>query len=239
MVMPLWGRGLVGVHQHTPPPAQAPAVEAAPEPPPGNLPCAAAGCAETTGVRCAYVDRRDHACPTAWCPAHRELAGDRVYCRRHAGVARALDTGAGAPSLPDVDSRAPGLIEWLARDLGDGLCEALMATGQGDSVTTEVAHLVHSGRTRERIWERSWRLCRHTGFVHRVALQVAEERDTEVVVRVGHRELARMTPPWITARARGEALTPAEDARRRAAFRDAVLGAVWRGLAEEDAVSRV
>lgn len=46
--------------------------------------------------------------------------------------------------------------------------------GAGDAVTSEAAHLVHAGRTRERIWERSWRLCRHTGFVHRVALQVEE-----------------------------------------------------------------
>jgi hypothetical protein len=237
MAMPLWRRGPGGEHPHTLAPATAavvePAAAAAAEPPPGDLPCAATGCAETTGVRCAYVDRRERGCATAWCPAHRELAGGHVYCRRHAVLIRAIAAGAGVPWLPDVDSRAPSLVEWLANDLGDRLCDALMATGEGDSVTTEVVHLVHAGRDRERIWERSWRLCRHTGFVHRVALQVAEERDTEVVVRVGHRELARMTPPWIEARRNGEVLTDAEDASRRAEFHDALLGAVRRGLAAD------
>ncbi|HEY0410573.1 MAG TPA: hypothetical protein VGE42_09935, partial [Candidatus Dormibacteraeota bacterium] len=129
------------------------------------------------------------------------------------------------------------LVEWLARDLGDDLGHLLMATGAGDAVTSEAAQLVDSGRAQEQIWERSWRLCRHTGFVHRVALQVAEGHDTDVVVRVGRREVARLTPPWIEARTRGERLSHEEDARRRAVFRQALLGAVRRGLAE-DALDR-
>jgi hypothetical protein len=229
MAMPPWRRGPGGTHPHT----LAPVSAAAPEPPPGDLPCAATACEETTGVRCAYVDRRDRPCPTAWCSAHRELAGGHVYCRRHAVLIRAIAAGTDVLGLPDVDSRAPALVEWIARDLGDRVSDELMATGEGDAVTTEAAHLVHAGRDRDRVWERSWRLCRHTGFVHRVALQVAEERDTEVVVRVGHRELARMTPPWIVARHRGEVLTDAEDARRRAEFHDGLLGAVRRGLAAD------
>jgi hypothetical protein len=122
MAMPLWRRGPGGEHPHTPAPAIAAVVEpaaAAPDPPPGDLPCAATGCAETTGVRCAYVDRRERGCATAWCPAHRELAGGHVYCRRHAVLIRAIAAGAGVPWLPDVDSRAPSLVEWLANDLGD------------------------------------------------------------------------------------------------------------------------
>jgi hypothetical protein len=138
--------------------------------------------------------------------------------------------------LPDLESRAPGLIEWLARDLTEGVEAALMATGQGDSVSSEPAHTVHPGRSRERVWERSWRLCRHTGFVHRVCLQIAEARDTEVVLIVDRQEVARLTPPWIEARLAGEALSLEEDARRRAEFRDGLLAAVRRGLADEASV---
>jgi hypothetical protein len=232
--MALWRRVVGDDPQQPEPPA--PVVDAGPGESPGDLPCAAAGCAEATGARCAYVDRRGRACPTAWCPAHREVAAGRVSCRRHAGVVRALAAGPGT-RLPDLDTRAPSLVEWLARDLGDDLGHLLMATGAGDAVTSEAAQLVDSGRAQEQVWERSWRLCRHTGFVHRVALQVAEGQDTDVVVRVGRREVARLTPPWIEARGRGERLSPDEDERRRAAFRQALLGAVRRGLAE-DALER-
>lgn len=229
--MPLWRRAPGGALQDAVAPVAAPTPE--PEPLLGDRDCSATGCAETTGVPCAYVDRRDRACATAWCPAHRDLAGGRVYCRRHAGVMRALAAGSDVFSVPDLDTRAPSLVEWVARDLDGDLRAVLMATGEGESVTSEAAHLVHAGRTRERGWERSWRLCRYTGFVHRVAVQVDEGRDTEVVVRVGHREVARLIPPWIAARQGGEEVTPAEDAQRRAHFHDLLLGAVRQGLVEE------
>jgi len=41
----------------------------------GDLSCAASGCAATTVVACAYVDRRGRPCPTAWCRDHVEAAG--------------------------------------------------------------------------------------------------------------------------------------------------------------------
>ena len=198
-----------------------------------DLTCAATGCASTTVVPCAYVDRRDRACPTAWCPEHVDVAGDRPYCRRHAGVMRARLAEPLESVLPDLESRAPGLVEWLARDLTEGVEAALLATGEGDSVASEAAHTVAPARSRERVWERSWRLCRHTGIVHRVALEVGEERDTEVVLRVASCEVARLTPPWIAARLRGETVTAADDAARRDAFRDTLLDAVREALAAE------
>jgi hypothetical protein len=203
---------------------------------PADLSCSATGCAGTTVVQCAYADRRGRTCPTAWCPDHVEVAGDRPYCRRHAGLMRARLSDEQDAVLPDLESRAPGLIEWLARDLAEGVEAALMATGAGDSVSSESVHIVHQARARERTWERSWRLCRHTGFVHRVCLQIAESRDTEVVVIVDRQEVAVMTPPWIAARLSGEHLSLEEDARRRAEFRDALLAAVRRGLAEESSI---
>jgi len=202
----------------------------------GDLSCAASGCAATTVVACAYVDRRGRPCPTAWCRDHVEAAGDRPYCRRHAGVMRARLADPQESMLPDLESRAPGLIEWLARDLAEGVEAALLATGAGDSVASEAAHTVHQARARERTWERSWRLCRNTGFVHRVCLQVEEAHDTEVTLVVDRREVVRLTPPWIAARLSGEVVSPEEDARRRAEFRDSLLEAVRRGLEDEASV---
>src|SRR5260370_22946586 len=86
----------------------------------GDLSCAASGCAATTVVACVYVDRRGRPCPTAWCPDHVEAAGDRPYCRRHAGVMRARLADPQESMLPDLESRAPGLIEWLAPPLAQG-----------------------------------------------------------------------------------------------------------------------
>jgi hypothetical protein len=176
------------------------------------------------------VDRREQSCTSHWCAAHAQTVAGRAYCRRHAGVARALLEDPDCPSMPDIDNRAPSLLEWLARDLQDGITALLMATGEGDSVTTGAAHLVRVGADRGRAWERSWRLCRHTGIAQRVTLQVAERDDTQVVVKVGRTERTRMTPPWIEARRYALALDHAEDARRRAAFREAMLTAVAEGL---------
>jgi hypothetical protein len=202
------------------------------QPPPGDLACRAGTCSNTTGTACAYVDRRGRACDTAWCPEHRDVVADRVYCHRHAGTMRAFAGDYPPPFLPDVDNRAPGLVEWMARDLDDGIRELLMATGAGGAVATDPSHLLNGGRGCRRVWERSWRLCNHTGFAQRVGLQVAEAHDTEIVIHVGHCEVARAVPPWIAAHRSGTALPPAEDARRRVEFRQALLVAVRDGLAD-------
>src|SRR5438552_19287 len=73
-------------------------------------------------------------------------------------------------------------------------------------------------------------------YVHRVCLQVEEAHDTEVTLVVDRREVVRLTPPWIAARLSGEVVSPEEDARRRAEFRDSLLEAVRRGLEDEASV---
>lgn len=203
------------------------------QPPAGDLACWAAGCSDATGTACAYVDRRGRACTTAWCREHRDVVMDAVYCRRHAGLMRVFAGDYPPPFLPDVDNRAPGLVEWMARDLNDGIQELLVASGAGDAVATDPSQLVKGGRGCPRVWERSWRLCHNAGYAHRVSLQVAEAHDTEIVVHVGRREVARAVPPWIEARHQGAPLAPADDVRRRADFRDAVLTAVRAGLAHD------
>lgn len=228
--MSLFRRTQNGAHP-LPAPAAEPLPALAAAAPAGDLPCSATGCTRTTGVACHYTDRRARHCPTAWCPEHAEPAAGFVYCRRHAGLLYLLST-AGSAVLPDLDTRAPSLVEWLARDLGDDLEAALLGTGQGDAVTTEPAHPIHQNQIRERTWERSWRLCRHTGFVHRVNLRVSEENDTEVVLLVDRNEVARVVPPWISARLEGEAVDHDEDARRRARFHESLVVAVRRGLDE-------
>src|SRR5258708_23995145 len=92
-----------------------------PPPPTGSLPCHDRGCGRSNAVPCAYKDRRRRACDTAWCPDHYAVVGGVPYCRRHAGVVRAL--AAQPPELrlnPDVGNRAASLCEWIGNDLAAG-----------------------------------------------------------------------------------------------------------------------
>ena len=83
----------------------------------GDLPCRARGCANHNGVLCHYIDRRGRRCDTAWCPNHWATVGGIVYCRRHAGTIAAIGYFDHPAGMPDVDNRAPSLVNWVARDL--------------------------------------------------------------------------------------------------------------------------
>lgn len=209
-------------------PATVPTATAAPDLEPGTLPCSHTSCSATTGAACAYVDRRSRPCPTAWCPDHRATVEGRTYCRRHAGIVAALAGDARVP-LPDLENRAPSLVEWVGRDLDAAVQDALARRHSRERLVVEPVRLVFLGPERLRVWERTWKLCAHTGFAAKVAIQVEEDHDTDVVVKVGPTAVARLTPPWIEHRRRGEIPTPEDDAARRGAF--------YRDLAETVAQS--
>lgn len=198
----------------------------------GSLPCSDRGCTASTGLACAYVDRRGRSCATAWCPSHRDLVEGGVYCRRHAGVVRAL-ADAAVPGAPDLDNRAPSLVRWVADDVAaDVLAMLGELRAPGEDLLDEPVRLSHLGRERTRVWERVFSLAGHTGFRNKIELQVLEEDDTVVVARVNHRAVFAAEPPWISARRAGEPLQGEADARARAAWRQSLLDALRRGLAE-------
>jgi hypothetical protein len=212
--MPFWRRG----ESPTGPPPE-PQQSGADQPIAGTLACSERGCTATTGESCGYVDRRGRTCGTAWCPDHQQISGGTVYCRRHAGVVRALASAEG--SMPDLENRAPSLVNWVSRDLEEvihDLVNGYRAELGTDRMIADPVHLTFLGPERLRIWERSWKLVDHTGWGLRVALEVDEARDTEVAVRVGRNVVARVTPPWIEARMRGVQLPPEVDAAQRQEF---------------------
>jgi hypothetical protein len=57
--------------------------------------CSEPGCAAADALPCSYVDRRQRACPTAWCHGHRQIAFNTSYCRRHAGIIALCHSRAG------------------------------------------------------------------------------------------------------------------------------------------------
>jgi len=206
----------------------------------GSLACSARDCPNHTGEACAYVDRRQRVCGTAWCPDHQSVVAGNVYCRRHAGVIGALQ---GQPQLvmPDLENRAPSLVNWVGRDVEQVIQD--IVTGYRselgtDRLIADPVQLVFLGAERARVWERSWKLVDHTGWNLRVALEVDELRDTEVAVRVGRNVVARMTPPWIDARRRGEVVAPEVDAAQREEFYRGIAAAVASAIEHELAVRR-
>lgn len=226
--MPFWKRDRQDRTPAPPPtPGDAPVV--------GTLQCSARDCPNHTAEACGYVDRRSRTCGTAWCPDHQSVVGGVVYCRRHAGVIRAL-AGQSQAVLPDLENRAPSLVNWVGRDV-EQVIQDIVTGYRGelgtDRLVADPVHLVFLGPERARVWERSWKLVDHTGWSLRVAIEVDELRDTVVAVRVGRNIVARMTPPWIDARLRGEVVAPEVDAAHRADFYRGIEAAVASAIEHE------
>lgn len=204
----------------------------------GTLACAMSGCGEDTGLPCAYVDRRGRECGTAWCPEHRMLHENEVYCRRHWNTVKGLDEAAEA-ALPDRDNRAPSLVAWVGRRMAPSIEEILLSRAQRGASLSLVqipVHLVFVGRERARVWERTWAAADHTGYRYDVTLQVEEAHDTELVVRVGRNTVSRVVPPWIESRRSGEEVSHETDMARRQDFYESLRHLIADAVEREDAV---
>ena len=188
--------------------------------PASRVACTMRGCSNQTGRLCAYRDRRDRSCSATICPAHSISLGGVVYCRRHAGTVQAIGELARDQSAhPDVDDRAPSLVDWIARDIDKDIRTLLARTARpGESVLAdEAARLAHDFHRNAR-WERSWRLIEHTGPILSVTLDVAEDDDDFVHVRVGTETVADGVPPWIARRREGQSVEAAIDISQRRLF---------------------
>ncbi len=180
--------------------------------------CKVAGCASDNAQPCAYRDGRGRACRTVCCPDHGTSTAGKFYCRRHAGVIRAVgaqQTPQGG--LPDVDNRAASLVNWIARDLDANVRRLLSGVAKaGESVIADETVHVARDFNRKARWEQSWRLVDHTGVILKVTLQVLEENDSLVRVHVGSGVIADGVPPWIARRT--EDSDVATDAAQRQRF---------------------
>lgn len=181
--------------------------------------CRARECTERGESVCEYVDRRMRRCATAWCSDHVDRVGKHTYCRRHAGIVRALGDQLPA-GLPELSNRAASLAAYLGDELDERVVSLLgrAAARNGDaSLVNHPVRLVSTAGGRERRWQRSWNLVDSTGIVSRVAIEVDENDDAVVMTSVGSSRIGRGTPPWIGRREGGET-----DPERRAAFVEAI-----------------
>lgn len=190
--------------------------------------CSESGCPSGSGASCSYVDKRGRQCRTAWCSEHGFLVERQVYCRRHASTITALGDGEAVAGLPDVDNRAPSLVNWVGREVDMPLRDVLFARAPDPScrLVVDRVRLVLVPGSPERRWVRSWKLVDDAGIVTAVSLDVEESRDSEISVRIDTRLIGRIVPPWIEARRRGAPLDAAADAAARRNFVEAIVRSV-------------
>jgi len=211
-------------------------------PPLTGIPCSQAGCESTNAKQCAYRDRRGRCCPAAFCAEHGVSFAGIAYCRRHASTVQAIGELAKDPNgFPDLNDRAPSLVQWVARDLDEAIRKLLGRTvHNGESVLVdESVRLAHDPARKAR-WERSWRIVEHTGLVLKVTVHVSEDNDSLVHVKVGTEMVADGVPPWIARRREGQEVEAAIDASQRQLFyaflEENISAAVLRFRARGDRV---
>jgi hypothetical protein len=193
--------------------------------------CTVASCTNTDVTPCAYVDRRQRPCNTAWCAQHVVMVDGMALCRRHAGVVRAIGTEPDRlVSLPDLENRAPSLVSWVAHDV-DPDVRKLLERYADTGTTIDESAIFPLGHVTRRTWTRHWKVLSHTGFDVRISLMVAEAEDTTVRASVDGTIVAELEPPWIARRRSGLTLSPEEDEAERARFRRELIDAVAAHLA--------
>lgn len=219
--MKLWHRGqeATGSAEVEPEVASLPP----PEPPLtlrlGDQLCSARGCSEESGIACSYIDRRERPCPTAWCPEHRSVIHDAVYCHVHGTIVDGTSTDFGEAARIDLDNRVPLLVNWVAREMDAdvrGIIESLIERYH-EVLVLEPVRFVLVGVERVRTWERSWKMCSPFGVSLRLAVAVEERSPGAVIVKVNSKPLHDLSPPWNEEYPVGEPPADAADADRQVA----------------------
>jgi hypothetical protein len=190
--------------------------------------CFDAGCDAGSGIRCNYTDWRGRHCPTTWCFAHWVLVRGKPYCRRHATVMGALDAENAIGGLPDIDNRAASLAGWMGKELEAAVRHALktIAPAGARLISEPLRPALTPGAGRR--WQRAWTVSDDTGVLSRVSLEVEEQDDVAIVVRVDGEVIGQGVPPWIGRDATAESV--------RRAFRDAIAESISLVLSGREVV---
>ena len=202
-------------------------------------PCLEAGCEGVDRVYCDYRDRRGTACPTSWCRKHEVVVAGQHLCRRHARLVQALRPMELRCEIapPDVANRSPALAAYVAENLDTrirGLLEEFRRPDHGEKIDIEPLMLVTLPPAIRR-WNLSWTLYDSNGMTLRIGVDVEEDMDPELTLRVNSRAIARCVPPWISRRKAGHPLIGEADDADREAFYDGLVKLYFRPAAEAEA----
>lgn len=174
----------------------------APDPPsafvaPGAAQCHGMGCSAATGLPCSYVDRRQRPCLTDWCPSHRAVFDDQVYCPLHAATMRGLQCDFGDSPHPDLGNTVPALVAWVSATAEDDIVHTMqcICRDRGEVLVSDPVRRVFLGQQRIRTWERAWKACSKVGVSARVAIAVEEAQPGEVLAKVNSHVVAQIRAP--------------------------------------------
>jgi len=142
-------------------------------------------------------------------------------------VRAVLAGGLGTGPLPDLDNRAPSLVQFVGEAVSERMAEAIHEAWPEDlQLGVSPVKLSYLGPERRRSWSRKWTIYSHRGNEVAVTLVVAEDRDDVVLVRVDSDTVAELVPPWITHR------STAGDPTVREAFYAAIVDAARTAVSE-------
>lgn len=163
----------------------------------GTAQCHGMGCAARTGIPCTYVDRRGRPCPTSWCPSHRAVFDDAVYCALHEATVRGLLCDFGDSPHPAVDNRIPAIVSWISRTAEDDIVATLQSIcrDRREVLVSDPVRRVLLGHHREGTWERGWKTCSPVGVSARVSIAVEVARPDYVLAKVNSKVIARLRAP--------------------------------------------
>lgn len=162
----------------------------------GTLWCDAVGCPSNEGIACAHVDRRSRPCPTAWCPTHRLVVDDVVYCGLHGATMGGIRADFG-DTHPQKDNPLPAAVTAASRIIEDDVVAALQAIcdTRNEMLISDPVRRVFVGIHRERTWESSWKVCSSTGISVKVSAAIFDSRPDELVIRVNTTVVALLAVP--------------------------------------------
>lgn len=177
--------------------------------------CHQHGCTRTPVAGCHYVDEDGRLCVTAWCAEHR-APGIVPYCRRHARIVAARESGKMRGPLPSLGNRAPSLVAFVTEAVEVPLTLLLnrLASERGESLSSTPIELAQDLPLR---WQQSWSLRSSVHESLLLSISVDEPDDPEMRVTINDREL-RFIPPWIMRRQDGTELPAREDDAERRRF---------------------
>lgn len=202
-------------------------------PPKGDQACMEKGCSQHNAVMCNYIDRRRRRCTFALCPDHWGMVGGIVYCRRHAGTIAAVGKHPDPLGMPDIDNRAPSLVNWIAGQINGPVVAELQQLRHGEQqIVQQPGVLVAHDRNRRARYEHAWKIVETTGAIAAVTLFVHEDSPDLVQVRVGAGVVAEGIPPWIERRRLNIVVSPEVDKSQRELFYNFLMEHIHTALQE-------
>ena len=196
--------------------------------------CTEHECSHHTEYMCSYQDLTGFGCGTWWCGKHISRLGLDPYCRRHAGVIKALSVNAGTireiKHLPAINDRSLSLAAMVGGDIDKDITEILRRRYSSRKDVSVVAdRAVRESRTGATVaWERNWSAARAQGYETRITLLVGVDEPSLVKLRVGSMEIFSGVPDWIANRLEGKPANHSDRAHFRARLIQIVTEAVDR-----------